>query len=553
MAVLDLLGPRPVLASVSLVFVYILGTILFKFYIVRSRLRNLPQPPGHSFIWGHLGTFLELYKTVPARCAAQTSLYSIKEKYNLGDAFYVDLWPARFTILVLNNPDMFNQVALKPSLPKHPTVGNFLSTLVDPAHSIVTQEGNNWKTWRSAFNPGFSPSHMLTFVPAIVEEVQVFVSLLEQNATQNNLFRMERYSTRLTLDIIGRLVMDERFQCQTSANPFIDAFESLVKQLSTSNLPNIAEALNLKRTLSIRRNRHIMDRYISEGLEKRFATRNTREKQKLVIDLALESYLKEERKLNDTQQVKSLDPTFKKVAIAQIKTFLFAGHDTTSSTICYAYYHLSKSPECLQSLREELDQVLGTDWNVAADLISHNPTILSRLVYTTAVLKETLRLCPPASSLRQGQKGHFVHDPRTGESFPTEGCLVWPISTGIHRHAATWGDDAHLFKPERFLSDKDNAAKTDGYVPFSRGPRNCIGQDLAMTESKIILALTVRQFDFKPAFDELLKLKDDGTGYPSDTDGPQTQFGDEAYQIQLGAAKPREGMPCRMSLRKHSV
>ena len=86
-------------------------------------------------------------------------------------------------------------------------------------------------------------------------------------------------------------------------------------------------------------------------------------------------------------------------------------------------------------------------------------------------------------------------------------------------------------------------------MAFSKGSRNCIGQELAIIETKVILAMTIRTFDFIPAFHELDKLKGDGSGYPSDTSGVQEQFGDEAYQVQLGTAKPREGMPCRLRLR----
>lgn len=83
-------------------------------------------------------------------------------------------------------------------------------------------------------------------------------------------------------------------------------------------------------------------------------------------------------------------------------------------------------------------------------------------------------------------------------------------------------------------------------MPFSKGTRNCIGQELAIIETKIILAMTIRSFDFVPAFHELSKLKGDGSGYESDEKGVQEQFGDVAYQVQLGTAKPREGMPCRL-------
>lgn len=89
-------------------------------------------------------------------------------------------------------------------------------------------------------------------------------------------------------------------------------------------------------------------------------------------------------------------------------------------------------------------------------------------------------------------------------------------------------------------------------MAFSKGNRNCVGQELAIIETKTILAMTLRTFDFEPAFSELDKLKGDNSGYPSDMSGVQEQFGDEAYQVQLGTAKPREGMPCRIKLRQQS-
>lgn len=129
--------------------------------------------------------------------------------------------------------------------------------------------------------------------------------------------------------------------------------------------------------------------------------------------------------------------------------------------------------------------------------------------------------------------------------------MVWPVDVGLHRHAGSWGDP-NVFRPERFLSNKPapEGANKDAFVAFSKGTRSCIGQELAVIETKVILAMTMRSFDFESAYGELDKLKGDGTGYPSDMTGVQEQFGDEAYQIQLGTAKPREGMPCRIKLRK---
>ena len=125
------------------------------------------------------------------------------------------------------------------------------------------------------------------------------------------------------------------------------------------------------------------------------------------------------------------------------------------------------------------------------------------------------------------------------------------LDLGLHYNSKRWSEP-YKFEPERWLTKAPapEGADRDAWAPFSKSPRNCIGQELALIEIKIILAMTVRSFDFTAAFDELDKLKNDGTGYPSDTTGVQEAFGEQAYQVQIGTAKPREGMPCRLSLRK---
>lgn len=130
---------------------------------------------------------------------------------------------------------------------------------------------------------------------------------------------------------------------------------------------------------------------------------------------------------------------------------------------------------------------------------------------------------------------------------PTEHFMLWPVNVGMHRQKRYW-KDPNAFDPSRFHpSNTEN--DTSAWIPFSRGSRNCIGQELALIETKVILAMIIRKFDFMAAYDELEKLKGDGSGYPNATEGIQTQFGERAYQVQLGTAKPCEGMPCRLKLR----
>jgi hypothetical protein len=126
--------------------------------------------------------------------------------------------------------------------------------------------------------------------------------------------------------------------------------------------------------------------------------------------------------------------------------------------------------------------------------------------------------------------------------------MLWASNMGIGRNPRCYGSDADSFRPERWFESSPVNPNGDANVVFGRGIRNCIGQELALLELKMVLAITLRKFDFEAAFHELDLLKGDGSGYPSDSSGIQEQFGEEAYQIQLGSAKPREGLPCRVKV-----
>ena len=145
-----------------------------------------------------------------------------------------------------------------------------------------------------------------------------------------------------------------------------------------------------------------MDDYVSKVLERRFATRTSREKTKYVIDLALETYLKQRGTVAEDST--ALDPEFKKAAIENIKIFIFAGHDTSSSAVCYCFYQLSRHPDALALLRKECDDIFGTDLTKTGDMIKSDPYLLNKMEYGLAVLREILRLYPPANAIRKGSR-----------------------------------------------------------------------------------------------------------------------------------------------------
>lgn len=347
----------------------------------------------------------EVFKDIPSRAAPQGFPLLVKEKYNLGAYYFLDVFPFGDPIMIILDTDMMNDITVKQSLPKSRYLDEFMQHVGGPGN-LVSAEGAEWKKWRSAFNPGFSASHLMTLVPLIVDQCGTFCEIMAKRAKSNELFRLEQATTRLTVDIIGKVVLDHDFSSQKGPNELVDTLISQIKWIPIGVQYRPYEAIDIRRPFVMKYNTWKMNRYIAQRLDERFATRAGRSKGKAVIDLALEAYMKEIRgTTGNAENVKGLDPEFKKAAINNMKTFIFAGHDTTSATICYAYYYLSKNPEALRKSRAELDEVFGTDSATVAEQLKQDAYMLNRLDYTTAVTREVLRLQPPASTLRAGQKG----------------------------------------------------------------------------------------------------------------------------------------------------
>ena len=96
---------------------------------------------------------------------------------------------------------------------------------------------------------------------------------------------------------------------------------------------------------------------------------------------------------------------------------------------------------------------------------------------------------------------------------------------GMQRSPALWGPDVHAFRPERFLAENAGTVPPNAFRPFEKGPRNCIGQELALLEVKIILVLTIRRYDVRAAYAELDKLKGDGSIWAQDEGGRRGEIG----------------------------
>ena len=290
-------------------------------------------------------------------------------------------------------------------------------------------------------------------------------------------------------------------------------------------------------------NAYQMNRYISPEVDARFEMlRNASPSvahSKSVIDLALIAYLKDKPNISS---LGSIDPVFKQIAINQMKLFLCSGHDTTSSTVCYILYLLYVNPHVLSRLREEHNDVIGPDPSQVATRISGNPYLLNQLPYTTAVIKESMRLFPAASTTRSGEPSFTITDPRNGLHYPANRrTLIWLVSHACHHDPAFW-PRANEFLPERWLAKESEelCPKQGAWRPFEHGPRACIGKDLSMVKLRTVVCLVARRFEINPAYEEL-DAEVDKKGMKM---GRAKVDGERAYQV--GKGEPSAFLPYRI-------
>lgn len=188
----------------------------------------------------------------------------------------------------------------------------------------------------------------------------------------------------------------------------------------------------------------------------------------------------------------------------QVLVFLLAGHETTSTALTFALHLLGRHPEVQDRVRQEVASVLGSARPTAHQLMADLP-------YTTAVLKETMRLYPSAPFTGRRTATDSVI---AGHAVPAGADVVLSVWS-IHRRPDLWPDPLR-FDPERFVGDQHDRDRY-AWVPFGAGPRACIGQHFSMLESVAALALLVRalQFSAPPGTSDTVPVASGVTLYPT--------------------------------------
>lgn len=494
-----------VIVVVTFYLLYRVSQWTYKAYRVRTRYHDITSLPRHV-LWGNL---------VNAGVRLNPSLnrhpdYGFEEIWNDLDqpgCFLVDLAPVDNAFLVVAEPQYAEAVVnisehFKYSAPKSDTY-HALRALIG-AESMITKEGADWKAMRKRFNPGFQPQHIHSLSGSIVSKTEIFVQRLQSAAESGITFKLADYAKDLTTDIITQLTIAQDLNAQTT--PENHGEKRLTGLLTASRrlselVYDVGQGIGLYMIDPVRPLKERCYSYV-------FSHRLT-----AIVAASIVATGETIKSRSITQLATSgLTPSKALIrsSVDQIKSFLFAGQDTTATLIQWLCYEMSKAShsahhaEILTRLQQEHDAVFGlSPFSAMSVLCSHivtdsESTLHTKLPYTTAFIKETLRLHPPAATVRTIPETATNFMLSMPDPVSVAGLRIYPCQYLIHRNPRVWGPDAHLFNPDRWLDDAYMAALPVGaYRPFERGPRNCIGQELALLEGKVVLACVARGFVFE--------------------------------------------------------
>ncbi|XP_069134830.1 cytochrome P450 4A25-like isoform X1 [Argopecten irradians] len=167
---------------------------------------------------------------------------------------------------------------------------------------------------------------------------------------------------------------------------------------------------------------------------------------------------------------------------AEVDTFLFEGHDTTAAAISWAIYALAKYPQEQERLATEAEQVIGSRTCVEWE-------DLSKLRYQSMFIREVMRMYSPVPIVARCLTRPMVF----GSTEIPAGFGIDILLHGVHHHPDVYPDH-DCFRPDRFSEDSKEERDPYAFVPFSAGPRNCIGQNFALNEIKVVLTRLLKRF-----------------------------------------------------------
>jgi cytochrome P450/NADPH-cytochrome P450 reductase len=451
-----------------------------------SSLSAIPHPPRKPVV----GNTLSLDRKAPVQ-----SLSKIARQ--LGPIFSLDLMgtPAVFVsgfslVDELSDEKRFDKT-VRGSLRRVRAIagdGLFTADTTEP----------NWAKAHRILLPPFGGKAMHTYHPAMVDIAEQLVLKWERMNSDDEI-DVVHDMTALTLDTIGLCGFDYRFNSfyRRDYHPFVAALvRSLETVMMTRGLPH-EKLTMMRRRRDMQKDIAFLNNMVDEIVRGRRAEMTSTDGKKDMLAAMLTGVDRVTHERLDDVNVRY-----------QMNTFLIAGHETTSGLLSHTIYALLKHPHVLRKAYEEVDRVLGGD-------LSIKPTYaqVTQLVYITQILKEALRLWPPAPIFSVTP----LKDETLGGIYPLRKRTPINILVGtLHRDPSVWGPNAEVFDPEHFSEDAEAKRPVNAWKPFGNGQRACIGRAFAMHEATLAIGMILQRFKlidhlrYKLALTETLTVKPEG-------------------------------------------
>src|ERR1700676_2012740 len=451
-----------------------------------NKLSPIPHPPTKPVF----GNMLPLDSSAPTQNLARLA----KE---LGPIFWLDMMGT--PLVVVSGPDLVDELSDEKRFDKA-VKGSLRRVRAVAGDGLVTAYTNepNWSKAHNILMQPFGNRAMQSYHPSMVDIAEQLVKKWERLNADDEI-DVVHDMTALTLDTIGLCGFDYRFNSfyREDYYPFV---ESLVRSLETIML---TRGLPLEGLWLRNRNRDLasdvafMNAMVDEIVAERRKNAEAAEGKKDMLGAMMTGV--------DRATGTQLDDVNIRY---QINTFLIAGHETTSGMLSCTLYALLKHPEVLRKAYEEVDRVLGPD-------IDAKPTYqqVTQLTYITQILKEALRLGPPAPAYGIAP----LRDETIGGKYELrKNTFVLILALALHRDPSVWGPNPDAFDPENFSREAEAKRPINAWKPFGNGQRACIGRGFAMHEAALAIGMILQRFRlidvnrYQMHLKETLTIKPDG-------------------------------------------
>ncbi|HRN51385.1 MAG TPA: cytochrome P450 [Anaerolineales bacterium] len=350
-------------------------------------------------------------------------------------------------------------------------------------NGLVASEGDFWRKQRKLMAPSFHHQSIKKYADLIVSATQDLASTWQDGA--------ERDIHEDMMELTQRIIMKALFDVdvQDNAHKASQAFDAMMHALG-AEMRGIEAVLPSSIPTPSRTKLKEGIEYINTMLVNIIEERMTSTEEKHDLLTMLMDARDDEDQPMSIQQL-----------LDEIRTLYLAGHETTATTLSWAWLLLSQNPEQYATLQKEVADILQGRTPTADDA--------QLLPYCNAVIKEALRMYPVAWVTRR----MALEDVEIRGFHIEKGTFVF-LSPWILHHDPRWFEQPEQFVPERWLKDKAELPAREAYIPFGGGPRICIGNGLAMMESVLVLATLLQRFSVHVLPEQPVEMELAGTMRP---------------------------------------